>query len=81
MNDEDRRHNLPMLLYTIVGMVVLLLVWKFLNFYVAVVLFSVAINKLVFKMTWIYTVVFTAIIVAGLYFGFGMGFQVRFNAV
>ena len=81
MNDEDHKRNLPLLLYTVGGLIALLLVWKFVNFYIAVALFSVVINKFVFKMTWVYTALFTAIIVAALYFGFGRGFQVRFNAV
>lgn len=81
MNAEDRKRNLPLLLWTIGGLIGILLVWKFLNFYLAVALFSVGINKFVFRMTWIYTAIFTAVIVAALYFGFGMGFQVRFHAV
>lgn len=81
MNAEDQKQNLPVMLLTFGGMVALLLVWRLVDFYLAIALFSVAINKFVFKMTWVYTVIFTLVIVAALYFGFGMGFQVRFNAV
>lgn len=81
MNAEDRKQNLPTMLITFGGMIALLIIWKLVNFYLAIMLFSVAINKFIFKMSWIYTVIFTVIIVAALYFGFEMGFQVRFNAV
>lgn len=76
--DEEQKQNIRPFFITIISMLVFMLLWKFVDFFVAMALFCLFLNK-VYKRSWKFNILFTIGLVAGIYVAFTILLKIQFD--
>ena len=76
--DEEQKKNIRPFFITIISMLVFMLLWKFVDFFVAMALFCLFLNR-IYKRSWKFNILFTVGLVVGIYIAFTVLLKIQFD--